>query len=744
MIRQIRQRGSRHQRACHSQIQYKTSLDKPSLAALLSSSLLCAVFAQSAAAQQIDNTPANNGPVLLEDDVDNQTGSQIVDDSQIAREDYPAAYFTQYAPRSANDMIEQVPGFQVEDRDSSRGLGQGGANILINSARLTGKNSASDQLSRIAAINVERIEIIDGASLNIPGLSGRVANIIVSSSGGLSGVWEWEPEFRSKSEPNPARAELSISGEKGTLEYTFNLEADNRRNIEDGPELLTNADGVLLEERFERVLEDNDVQIIGADLTWKPRPSHIATLSTQYSMFNINDSTDSDRARADTAPADDMRALTSQETFSRAEDEVNFRLSADYSLPLGIGTLKVIGDYRDELSPSVTRLLNSENDIETSRRIFTRDQDEGERILRGEYKWKTAAGSDLQFSTEGAFNFLDIFETRDTIVDDVLTTSIIDSRVEETRGEATLTYGRALSKRLNLQSSLGIEYSEIEQTDINLVGDEFSRDFIRAKGFVNLAYAIDDNFTLRGGIERQVGQLNFGDLIDSADLQNDLGDATNPDLVPEQSWIANVELDKDFGQGNRLSLNIFGESIEDVVDRIPIGLTQEAVGNLDGTATRFGLELSGALRGERWGYDGVQTEITFNYFDTSLDDPLTGESRPISNSENSFWSWAYRHDIPNTDWAYGGGANDRRNYPTFRLGTLIDSESTLPRTFIYIEHKDVAGVKVQARLLNLVGLADFREQINFSGRRSLSEIEEIERREIEGGLFFRLQMSGTF
>ena len=43
---------------------------------------------------------------------------------------------------------------------------------------------------------VLRIKIVDAATLDVPGLSGQVANVIVRSTG-ISGQWAYRPEFRS-------------------------------------------------------------------------------------------------------------------------------------------------------------------------------------------------------------------------------------------------------------------------------------------------------------------------------------------------------------------------------------------------------------------------------------------------------------------------------------------------------------------------------------------------------------------
>ena len=98
-------------------------------------------------------------------------------------------YFTQFAPQTAADMVARLPGFEIRGNEGgSRGFGEASLNILINGRRPSSKSSGANQiLGRIPANNVTRIEIVDGASLDIPGLSGQVANIF-AKTGELSGL----------------------------------------------------------------------------------------------------------------------------------------------------------------------------------------------------------------------------------------------------------------------------------------------------------------------------------------------------------------------------------------------------------------------------------------------------------------------------------------------------------------------------------------------------------------------------
>ena len=97
---------------------------------------------------------------------------------------YAPGYFTRFAPTDALDMLRQVPGFTIKSADQTRGLGEVTTNVLINGQRLSTKSDdIFTQLGRIPVSRVERIEIVDGAKFNIPGLTGQVANVVTRASG---------------------------------------------------------------------------------------------------------------------------------------------------------------------------------------------------------------------------------------------------------------------------------------------------------------------------------------------------------------------------------------------------------------------------------------------------------------------------------------------------------------------------------------------------------------------------------
>ena len=183
---------------------------------------------------------------------------------------YTRADFTRYAPRNAYDMLSQVPGFTIRDSEQLRGLGQATGNVLFNGQRSSNKSdSMYTLLTRIPADNVERIEILDGASLDIPGLSGQVANIVFRANQ-LSGQFSWRPEFRAHfTDPLLTRGDVSVSGRRGALEYEFGLDnGDSSRSGAGGETLIYDGAGNITERRFDIWNTHYDSPKLSGRLTW--------------------------------------------------------------------------------------------------------------------------------------------------------------------------------------------------------------------------------------------------------------------------------------------------------------------------------------------------------------------------------------------------------------------------------------------------------------------------------------------
>jgi len=528
-----------------------------------------------------------------------------------ATDSYNAAYFSQYAPNTALDMVSRLPGFSISSGDFKRGLGQGGANVLINGERITGKTGAVSQLGRISARNVTRIEILDGASLDIPGLTGQVANIITKTSG-ITGTLSWYPQVRRRQPVSLGHIHATVSGEYENWTYSAELRNEQQRNGHWGTETLITADGTLFETRDEDAQYQSDTPGLLVDLSWKPGNEKVANINLEFNRYNFRQRELSNRLAITT------RGNTSDAIFSFGEDETNWSIGTDYEFPVLNGKLKAIAYHRFEESPtaSIFDLFETDDLVNGSR--FSRQADESESIVRTEYSWNTREDRDWQVGIEGAYNVLDIdaeLQVRDS--DGIYSEISLEgasSRVEEKRAELTLTHSRELNSKWDLQVSLGGEFSELSQTG------GLTREFTRPKGFISSTYKPDDSLSIRTKLERVVGQLSFFDFISSVSINDDLSTTGNVNLVPSQSWEAEIDFDKDFDDGNSTTINVFGEKISDLVDRIPIGVNGDAIGNID-SAYLYGIETNTTLKGDRWGYAGTELIIALDFSNSRVDAP---------------------------------------------------------------------------------------------------------------------------
>jgi len=659
---------------------------------------------------------------------------------------YTPDYFTQYAPRTALDMAVQIPGFSISGGgNTKRGLGQGGANVLINGKRISGKTSANDRLSRINAASVVRIEILDGARLDIPGLSGQVANVIYKATT-VNGNWKWTPWFRNHIEPNLLGGEINISGNTNDIQWSLALKNRAFRFGNRGIESRRLADGTLIETRNETSGFGSDNPTLATSLSWTPREDHEFNLNAEISKSNFDISEISGHR------AFDVRGDNNETRFDNGQDNFRTEIGADYAFPFGPksldGSLKVIGISRYLNSPSRARFSTISGMGKIGETRFSTNNKSSETILRSEYSWVDNKKQSWQFSLEGAYNRLNAnggLQILDVPSGQFIDIPLSGSRaiVSEKRGEATLAHTRKISPNLDIQTSAGFEYSQISQNG----AQSLQRSFFRPKGFIQASYKINENFAVRPRIARDVGQLNFNDFISSVSLRDDLNNTGNTNLVPQQIWASEVEFERKFTKGNIIKVRFYADFISDLVDRIPIGTNGDAVGNID-SARRYGVDIDTTLKGEAFGLDGVQLDMTLDLRKSNVDDPLTGEKRRLNNDKKTLWEIRLRHDIKGTNWAYGSTIRDVSRSLVYRLNTISKPGGgvlqTKPTLSAFIEHKDIMGLKIKAEITNLLNAKDISDRQLFTDRRDLGVLDITESSRRQYGQTLRLNVSGTF
>ena len=532
---------------------------------------------------------------------------------------YLAAEFSRFSPRTALDILQQVPGFTIQREADSRGLGGASGNVVVNGRRISGKsNDVLTELKKIPAANVVRIDVVDASSIDAPGLAGRVANVIVTSEG-FRAQFEWRPEFRVRdTSPVLLNGGVSASGAIGPIAYVVGLRNDAIRNRAAGTTTILDAAGLLVEERREHILPSVDRARASGSFTYEDPSGGVANLNLSYGLSWFRNTEFSERSGP--GKVDSLRQL------SRNENERSYELGGDYQFALWGGQLKLIALHQLEHSPTLSVATTSFADLQpdTGER-FDRISDEKETIVRAEYGWR-AGDADWRLSAEGAMNSLDntgrLFTLRPNGAFEEMPLAGGTATIAEDRFELTAGHSRSLGSRLTVQLSAGGEYSQLRQS--GPLG--LTRTFYRPKGSLSAAWKVSPELNINAKIERKVGQLSFFDLLASVNLVDDRVNGSNPDLVPPQSWEAEATAVRNLGGWGQATLRGYGRSISDIIDQIPIGETGEGPGNA-GRATVYGIEARSTINFDPIGWQGAKLDAQVQLQKSSMNDPLTGERR---------------------------------------------------------------------------------------------------------------------
>jgi len=440
---------------------------------------------------------------------------------------------------------------------------------------------------------------------------------------------------------------------------------------------------------------------------------------------------------------DDLGGGTRHRDYTPHERDHNYEIGGDFEFKLGPGRLKLIGldRYdRDRYNEDVV-FTYADGSPQTGGRYRSVSVNR-EDIARAEYNWKMLGG-DWQLSGEAAFNryhgVAELFylDTTGEFVGIPFPSGT--GGVTEDRYESILTHGRQLAPNLSLQLSGGVEYSKLAQT--GSMG--LTRTFWRPKGFASLAWTPHKGLDLSLKLARVVGQLSFGDFLARVDLDQGNGSAGNVNLVPPQSWELNFEAKKDLGAWGTSTLKLYGKHYQDYIEWIPLPGGVESRGNID-KASIYGANWNSTFKLDPLGWKGAKIDADLTWEHSSLRDPLTGETHQFSNEFNRVANVTLRHDIPNTDWAWGAGVNYNHVLPYYRMYEVGINYEGPAYTFVFLENKDVFGLDIRGQIFNATnGHAYFRRTVYDAFRDTGSVIfNENARRKV--GLIYSLSVKGKF
>ena len=338
-------------------------------------------------------------------------------------------------------------------------------------------------------------------------------------------------------------------------------------------------------------------------------------------------------ARIRCAPARASRTATG--SCARREREYNYEFGGDYEFGLGGGRLKLIGVRRFEHSPyRQTLTIDYSDGRPREGQRFTQTADETETILRGEYRWRGGV-NEWQVSLEGALNRLDVVNNLFALDAGAARScrspaQLTESVVEERRAEAILTYGRPLSPTVTLQAAIGGEYSELVQSGAG----GLSRQFIRPKGFVNLAWRPNPEprrqrpdrarrrpaqlLRFRRLVQRQRRHLQFRQR------------QPRPAAALERRRSRCGAISAPWGT---VTGRLYGSLITDqssTSSRSARPASRRAISTAP--PTLYGLQVISTINFDPIGWRGAKLDANLQFQRTSLEDPLTGLRRPFNET----------------------------------------------------------------------------------------------------------------
>ena len=686
-----------------------------------------------------------------EDDVEEDVSIQevTVAASEVNIVSYPGIFFEKFQPLTALDMVEQVPGFQLVNNNSTRGYGNALGNLLINDRRPAAKQDQPNEiLSRIPAGSVERIELIRGQvrEIDLMGQSNLI-NIVLKEN--ESTTIKWEAFLRRTfgfGIITPA-ANISISDNWADIDFSVGL-SGRRANVgRDGTEDIHDSNGALTENRV--------VGRTNRNTHYRGNINASRWIGETFFRFNANLAfTNQLHKNFSNRYPVDPSSISEIQLTKRIADVPSFEIGFDMERNL---TRDLFGKliflfYRGLDDEIVTQTLTETSGTQTLLRTADTFNVTTEGISRMEFDWSGISNHTVQLNLEGVYNLLDgkFSQTDDTGTGPVpVNIPGANSRVKEIRGDFILQDVWSVGK-FELEYGLGTEVSRITQS-----GDvDKQRSFFFLKPQSMVTYTPESGNQTRLRIAREVSQLNLNDFISANVFEdNDLA-LGNPDIRPDTTWVADLSHEQWIGRESVVKVTVFHHWISDVLDFLPLSSDFEAHGNI-GDGRRWGIKLESTLPLEWTGLSGARLKLTGRWQDSTVIDPVTGESRVLSavdnnNDPQSFdveneyvYSIDYRQDFEVARVAWGWILIERAKQPKYRVNELdiYDEGSSLDA---FIETTRWFGIKIQVFGENILDLADTRDRRIFSGERDLSPLNSTSyRNQIRGPRIF-LKFSGTY
>jgi len=634
---------------------------------------------------------------------------------------FEPAFFARFNPVTAEDMVRQLPGFTLDEGEDLRGFGATAGNVLIDGQRPSSKTSIKDELGRIAAGSVLRVELIRASAagdLDVRGYT-ELANVVLKPATGLKESTTFALTGRVY-EQGRLGAQLGGTRTWKTDNFSFRLgvQATSLGEREEVAATFRNALGTVTRTQNEFYQNQVDELTVTGAANWTltPRDTLNANFRVLPRLFTTN------AAAPVSVPA--LGGPVGAIALDYTEKDIWYvDLGGDYEHKFdGQNAVKLITvnrlvNWRPQqlLTTNLSTLLAPK-----SQQIDNSDNRAGEHVLRGVWTTKPDTQHTVEFGLEGAYNYRRV--NRQTLTGPIggpytLLTNIpvASTKVEEDRIEASINDVWRLNPQLTLEGGFNFEASTITQTISQPAAPDIERDFTYSKPRVVATWTPNADDQWRASFLRDVSQLDFGDFATGLNSISSQANVGNTQLLPEQTWKASLQWKRALGPRGSISLTGFYDDIQDTQDFIlvagacttPAGTPGQctAVGNV-GDGKRWGARIEATLPLESIGVAGGILKLNVGAQDSEVTDPLSLQKRQISAEQEFDWAAEFRQDIPAMKVAWGGKVNTVGPNPSYRADRLETTEPKDPNVELFVETTSLlGGLLVRVTGANLLDVA---------------------------------------
>lgn len=642
---------------------------------------------------------------------------------------YTPDFFASASPANATDMVSRVPGFVLDTGDNVRGFAGAVGNVLVDGERPTVKgDELFDLIRRIPAASVARIELIRGGAPGID-MGGKpvVVNIVRSQA----------------STSTALLAVANVSGPNGRQFPAMRLEATRRgpgyaleggmfygTGVNDsggrGRQTRRDGAGLLLEDGpFTSITNYNAFEARGTGELRRPG-SQVWRANFNYQWVD-----EEQEERADVLSANDVLLGFDRSYYYFERYRGSFGADHTRSLSERVNlSLQFLQSLQDAS-------IDATSDGGGPVKRYVNEETSGETILRGSLAWRRSDTLSIEGGGEFAFNFLE-GDTALSVGGVPIPLPSSSVRVTERRGEAFTTATWRPSPRWSIEAGLRVETSVIGQT-----GDaDQERTFTFPKPRLNIAFSPDADSQIRLRLEREVGQLDFGDFVASASLENGQVNAGNADLEPERSWIVEAVYERRFWGRGSATLKLSHAEVEQVVDLIPIENLFDAPGNI-GDGTRDLAQINLTLPLDRFGISGGLFSTEVQWRRSEVTDPLTRQRRRISSQSPMRWEAHFTQDVARFNLTWGVDVFGGFEEVYYRIREVrrveIDTFAT-----VFAEWRPATNLQLRVELQNVTNRE--RRQIRefYDGPRNLGVVDGSEYRSAAFPTLLYVRLRRTF